>query len=307
MAELAAEIGASKRTVQRYMDAMRDRFGAEVEFDFAREGYRYANDGLEVPPARLKDEELLAIFVAEPILAQYRGTPLEQDFADAFRHLTIALPQKVRERLAPISSRISVHAPAPIHADGKIFRVLLNATTASKQLKITYSPKYRLGVGERVVDPYALRCVDATWYLLAYCHERKMVLSFAAHRIWSASQSNKSFRVPESFDANDYLRNALGIFRAPFDADDKAKPFEAVIRFDALAAGYVRERQWHPSQKLTDLSGGGLELRVTLVSSVELERFVLAWAEHAQVIAPPELRNRLEGRLRAALKAYDTA
>jgi len=34
-------------------------------------------------------------------------------------------------------------------------------------------------------------------------------------------QSNKSFRVPESFDANDYLRNALGIFRAPFDADDK--------------------------------------------------------------------------------------
>lgn len=76
--------------------------------------------------------------------------------------------------------------------------------------------------------------------------------------------------------------------------------------FDALAAGYVRERQWHPSQKLSDLSGGGLDLRVTLVSFVELERFVLAWAERAQVIAPPELRNRLEGRLRAALKAYDT-
>ncbi len=80
-----------------------------------------------------------------------------------------------------------------------------------------------------------------------------------------------------------------------------------MIHFDALAAGYVRERQWHPSQKLTDLSGGGLELRVTLVSSVELERFVLAWAEHAQVVAPPERRNRLEGRLKAARKAYDTA
>ena len=100
LSELAEEIGADRRTVQRYIETMRDRLGAEIVYDEEQRGYRYADAALEVPPARLTDDELLALYVAEPILAQYRGTPLEEDFARAFAHRTERGDVELMERVA---------------------------------------------------------------------------------------------------------------------------------------------------------------------------------------------------------------
>lgn len=305
--ELAAYVGANARTVQRYIETMRDRLGAEVIYDPGLNGYRYADSAFEMPTARLTDDEILALYVAEPILAQYRGTPLEDDFARAFAHLTAALPEKVRAQLAPVTRRISARAPAPARPDPKIFPVLMRATLGSKQLSITYFSAHRGASSVRVVDPYALRCVGGRWYVLAYCHERQAVLPFLLLRVWSAAVTGKSFTPPPDFDPEQHLKHALGIFRAPLDREDGGRPFEAVLHFDRVAAPYVREMEWHGSQESRALERGGLEIRLTLESSVELERFVLEWGEHVVVLEPQDLRDRLALRLAAALARYHRA
>lgn len=305
LSELAEEIGADRRTVQRYIETMRDRLGADIIYDEDQRGYRYADAALEVPPARLTDDELLALYVAEPILAQYRGTPLEEDFARAFAHLTVALPEKVRARLAPVASRISVQTPVPSRPDPEVFRTLMAATLASKRLKLTYRSAHRGASSVREVDPYALRCVAGRWYLLAYCHQRSAVLPFLMLRIWNVTMTAKKFVPPPTFNADELLKHALGIFRAPLDREDEDQRFEAVLRFDPLAARYVTEMEWHASQRTAPLEGGGLEIRMTLESSVELERFVLEWGEHVEVVEPKALRERIAERLRAALRRYD--
>jgi proteasome accessory factor B len=65
--------------------------------------------------------------------------------------------------------------------------------------------------------------------------------------------------------------------------------FEVLLRFNELAADYIREKRWHESQELKELPDGGVELRLRLSSLAEVERWVLGWAGNAVVLQPPEL------------------
>jgi predicted DNA-binding transcriptional regulator YafY len=68
-----------------------------------------------------------------------------------------------------------------------------------------------------------------------------------------------------------------------------AGEFNVVIRFDEFAGGYIREKRWHPSQKLRERKDGAVELEMKLSSLAEVQRWVLSWGGHAKVIAPKEL------------------
>ena len=73
-------------------------------------------------------------------------------------------------------------------------------------------------------------------------------------------------------------------------------------RFDDLVADYVREKRWHPSQHLTELPDGGVELRLKLSSLVEIQRWVLSWGGDVKVIRPPELAETIRASARAILR-----
>ena len=56
----------------------------------------------------------------------------------------------------------------------------------------------------------------------------------------------------------------------------------------------MRGRTWHGSQKLTDRADGSLLMKMTLNNLDEVEKWVLGFGEHATVIEPKELRERIE-------------
>jgi len=74
--------------------------------------------------------------------------------------------------------------------------------------------------------------------------------------------------------------------------------------FDAFAAARVEERQWHPSQKIKQLRDGWIELTVTLGNLEEVERWILSWGNHARVIGPPELKQRIAETVTALSETY---
>jgi len=78
--------------------------------------------------------------------------------------------------------------------------------------------------------------------------------------------------------------------------------YEVVIRFNARAADYVREKKWRESQQLRELKGGGVELRMKLSSLMEVERWVLSWGGGAKVLKPRELVEAVRKSAAAILK-----
>jgi proteasome accessory factor B len=91
---------------------------------------------------------------------------------------------------------------------------------------------------------------------------------------------------PKPFSIDAYLKGSFGVFNAKGSHTVR-------IQFDAFAAQLVRERTWHPSQKMQDTGDGGLELQLRLSSLEEIEPWVLSWGKHAKVIAPEAFRMRL--------------
>ena len=79
---------------------------------------------------------------------------------------------------------------------------------------------------------------------------------------------------------------------------------EAFIRFHERVADYIREKKWHDSQRLRELRGGGVELRLKLSSLGEVGRWVLSWGGDAVVIRPTELAESVR---RAAQKVLSSA
>jgi len=68
-------------------------------------------------------------------------------------------------------------------------------------------------------------------------------------------------------------------------------------------AAYIRERVWHPSQRMIERRGGSLEVRLKTAGWKELVRWILSWQPDVKVLAPVTLRQRVLEKLRAGIAA----
>lgn len=280
--ELAAEIEVSTKTIHRDIAFMRDRMGLPIGFDPVRNGYRYTEEVGAFPSLQISEGELFALLVAEKALQQYRGTPFEQRLVTALRKLERALPDTVSLNLGDWDHAISFRTTAEPILDAPVLEALADAIQHRRQLELTYRKPGARAAESRIVDPYHLANVNGDWYLFAFDHLRGAIRTFSPTRVQSVAVTGNTFRRPAKFELEKQLRDSFGIF-------SKEGDFEVRIRFDAAAADYIREKRWHPSQKLVELPDGGLELFLRLGSLVEVQRWVLGWGGHAVALAPEGL------------------
>jgi len=278
---LAREIEVATKTIHRDIEFMRDRLGLPIEYDSARTGYRYTGEVSAFPNIQISEGEIFALVVAEKALQQYRGTSFEKPLLSAIRKMEQSLPDTISLNLADIQQTISFRTRAEPILNLEIFDVLARAVAQRQQLELHYR-KPGQSVEKRIVDAYHLANINGEWYLFAYDHARKDLRTFVPARIQSVQPTGKIFERTQKFSLEKRLRDSFGVHSGEGE-------FEVVIRFNARAADYIREKKWHPSQTLRDLKGGGTELKMKLSSLAEVQRWVLSWGGDAKVLKPREL------------------
>jgi proteasome accessory factor B len=132
--------------------------------------------------------------------------------------------------------------------------------------------------------------------------DRAGLRTFALPRIRDVRLSKTRFRRPAEFSIGRYLEQSFGVFAKPAKTKHTIR-----IVFDAFAASRIEERQWHPSQKIKQLRDGEIELSLTLGNLEEIERWILSWGSHAQVLAPSELKERIAKTVSALADTYRAA
>jgi len=287
---LARELEVSSKSVHRDLEFMRDRLQLPIEYDGARRGYGYTEEVGAFPTMQISEGELFALVVAEKALQQYRGTSFEKPLLSAIRKMQQSLPDTISLDLAHVGQTISFRTRAEPILDLEIFDALAKATAHRQQLELQYRKPGRQQSEPRLVDPYHLANINGEWYLFAFDHLRKDLRTFVPARIQSVKATGATFAPPQKFSLEQRLRGSFGV-----QSGDGA--FDVVLRFNARAADYVREKKWHESQQLRELKHGEVELRLKLSSLSEVERWVLSWGGDARVLQPPELA---EGVRRAA-------
>jgi proteasome accessory factor B len=279
---LARELEVSTKSIHRDLEFMRDRLDLPIEYDSHRVGYHYTEEVNAFPTMQITEGELFALIVAEKALQQYRGTSFEKPLLSAIKKMEQALPDTISLNLAEVEQTISFRTRAEQILDLEIFDALAKATAHRRQLELTYRKPGSKQTETRLVDPYHLANINGEWYLFAYDHARKDIRTFVPARIQSVKPTGKTFARPEKFSLDKRLRDSFGVHSGEGDHD-------VVIRFNAHAADYIREKKWHESQQLRELKNGGVELRLKLSSLVEIERWVLSWGGDAVVVKPREL------------------
>jgi predicted DNA-binding transcriptional regulator YafY len=297
--DLAAEFEVNVRTAYRDLDFLRDEWRVPLEFDRAKSSYLLTEPMTALPPVALSQGELVALYFAEKVLAQYRGTPFERDLESAFRKIQELLPQEVRVSPARLDDFLSFD-PGPLHTpDAEVFRAVLAAQRLRRRLLIRYRSLSSDRTTERRVHPYHLFNHRGDWYLAAWDEARKDVRIFALHRIRRATPTTGSYEVPADFNFRRWMADAFGVQKGD-------KPVSVSIRFAPRQARWIRERRWHRSARVQEGLDGSLVLNLTIAETSEIVRWVLQFGHEAEVLEPPSLRAAVAEQLAASLAAYRT-
>jgi predicted DNA-binding transcriptional regulator YafY len=279
---LANQLEVSTKSIHRDVEFMRDRLQLPIQYDGSRFGYFYTEPVKAFPTLQITEGELFALVVAERALQQYRGTSFEKPLLSALQKMEQSLPDTISLSLTDVEQTISFRTSTEPILDLEIFDALAKATTARRQLELTYRKPGQQRPEQRIVDPYHLANINGEWFLFAFDHLREDLRTFVPARIKAIRPTGKTFERRQKFSLDKRLRGSFGVQSGQGE-------FDVVIRFTERVADYIREKKWHDSQQLRALKGGGIELRLKLSSLAEIGRWVLSWGGDAVVVRPAEL------------------
>jgi predicted DNA-binding transcriptional regulator YafY len=291
--ELADRLGVDQRSAQRYVGFLREEVGVEFE----KKGHRYLiGEGVKLPPMQLDVHQATTVLVALRLLQQMR-TDNDPALVTTLARLgqTLRVPM-VRRYLAGLMATVEKRPAAKERR--QVEGTVVEGFAKGRPVEVEYTD----GKGrttKRVLRPYFLepRAEARTIYVFAHDSASGEVRPFRLDRIERARLLGETFTVPDSFDIDALVAGSWGIWQG-------AGEDEVVLRFSSEVAPRVRATPWHQSAQQTDLPGGGVELRLRVVSEVEMRPWVLGWGSLVEVVAPPSLREHVAESMRAGAEMY---
>jgi predicted DNA-binding transcriptional regulator YafY len=278
---------------KRDLEYMRNRLGAPVTFDMEAGGYKYTSDEFNLPGLWFTEREVYSLLLMHSLLEQLQpGIVREQlgPFRDRLRALLGKSgrgTQSILERM-----RVSVAPQRPI--DPEHFQAICDGTLRRRKLRMRYYSRSRDAESDRVVSPQRVIYYRGNWYLDVWCHEKEAMRRFAIDAVRLASVLEEpALEVAPAGGEQGY-----GIFSGPAE-------HTAVLLFDAEAARWVAEEEWHPQQRASALPDGRLQLEVPYGNSQEIIMDILRHGPHVEVVQPASLRSAVAEAHREAAEKYE--
>jgi len=155
--------------------------------------------------------------------------------------------------------------------------------------------------------PYSVRIFphrwisrDQCWYLIAHDLERGGQKSYAMPRIVGMKVAARPAGFVEPVFEDRY-QDAFGIW-TPYEPDGTLH--DVCLELEGYWAGIARERTWHHSQRLEEVSTGRVRVHFRVNELVEVKSWALKFGGAATVIAPAELRELVLAELRQMNNNY---
>lgn len=287
--ELAEETGVTRRTIHRDLNAIHEA-GYPLVGDLVngRKVYRFLTRFKDVPPISFTLQELMTLSFLRSQLDFLEGTPFHQDMEAIFGKVNSVLPPRYAahmERIAGVSLPL-LQGRRDYRRVFQPLRELRDALIYQYRVTIEYRATGKRETAGYLVDPYTLIFHRGGLYLMGYAHNRNALRTFSVERIVSVRTEKERFELPADYRPQQQLRHAFGI------VEEEAVSIR--VRFSPSVAHAVRDRIWHPTQRVTDEADGGVVIALEAGGSLEILSWVLSYGSHAEILEPPELRCEME-------------
>lgn len=295
---LAKLLDVSSKTIQRDIDFMKYEYDSPIEFDNVRKGYYYTDNKYRLNPLSIDASDFLAIAVTEKVLEQYKDSPYSKHFRKFYEKLSYLFDNKITISAKDLDNIISFQIGPVRKVDEKTMEKLNVALKSNRRIKIKYFTAYSGMSKEREVDPYHMTNHQGDWYVIAYCLLAKEIKVFAVSRIQEINLTNKFYEIPSDFNIKEYFKGSFGIYESK-----EVYYIRLLITGDSV--GYVKEKQWHESQKITEQKDGSIILEMKVNNLTEIMFWILSLGKDCKVMEPKELKEIIVSELKGALKNYN--
>jgi len=286
-AVLARELEVSERTIHRDVDAL-SAAGVPIYAERGPHGGIQLIDGYRTRLTGLTGDEAEALFLSGlpgPAAELGLGTVV----AAARLKVLAALPSELRVRASRLVERFHLDAAGWFHAGEEVphLALLAEAVWESRRLEISY----RRGDSEvdRTLDPLGLVLKAGIWYLVA--SSEGQVRTYRVSRIRNATVGTDAGTRPPEFDLAAYWAESITAY-------ERDAPRVAVtIRIDPAVIGVLAEALGSQAVRTAETipaadPDGWVHLRVTADWPEEVPGRLISLGSRAEILDPPEVRDR---------------
>jgi predicted DNA-binding transcriptional regulator YafY len=150
----------------------------------------------------------------------------------------------------------------------------------------------------READPYGFIVSSGRIYCVAYDHARHDKRVFAIDNVSDVRVSAHTFNKPHDFDVEAFASDSISGVMHGGQATPVRVRFASRVAKAAVAARVVADRQ------IDRLDDGSVEIEYRVSDADELARWVLGWGSQAEVLGPPDVRNRVAALTRQIAEKY---
>ncbi|GHT21676.1 hypothetical protein FACS189430_02120 [Bacteroidia bacterium] len=264
-------LNSSFRTVQRYIERLREDFGLDIVYQSETNTYRLNTSEYDHFEALLR-----LIHLADTANLLMQGL-------------------KDKKLLSILSFQNNQHP----NAGSQYLETLIAAIRDSRLVSFMYDGFSTNKQTIQTVKPVMLKEYSDKWYLVAapdtkediriYCLDRMLDKPTVLDKKFSAK---KYANVPDKFD------HVIGLV---YDLDEVAE-----VRLSAVPeqARYFIKSPLHHSQQIESQNDAEVIFTYTLIPNLELQRLILGYGSRVKVLAPKWFAHQVENEIQLMLKQY---
>ena len=165
---------------------------------------------------------------------------------------------------------------------------ILEALKKNLVLGMTYQSYWRDEANTFEVEPYCLKAFKQRWYLVARSPYYDKVMIYALDRVQWLGLTDKSFKYPKDFNAEDYFEDCFGII-----ADHNVSIETVKIKVSAGQANYLRSLTLHQTQREIERTDEYSIFTVRLRPTFDFRQEILSQGSDIEVLEPKWFRDEV--------------
>ncbi|MBO7083449.1 MAG: WYL domain-containing protein [Bacteroidales bacterium] len=179
---------------------------------------------------------------------------------------------------------------------------IINAIKNNIMLKMTHQGFDSPTPKTIAIEPYCLKVFRQRWYLLVKSDQHPNELRiYALDRIIKLKETNQTFEMDPSFNANNFFKYFFGVF-----IDDKEKPIRIVLRAYGKMIPLLRTLPKHHTQREINTTEQYTDYEYLMAPTFDFKQEILKEGPDLEVLEPQSLREEIRTSLANSLSRYQT-
>ncbi len=293
----------TKRTIHRDIEGLQAA-GFPVAESGSKSGMGGVRWKVDVPTTangaivKINKQQLAGLYLAKTQLRSMASNPLFAGLDHFFEQISDLIGSRNRALLDEFAKTIhmSLVQRSFVDTDPQVLECIQSAIQEGQCLSLKYQSASSGTDRIRTLGAHYIYIGDQGVYLVAEDLESQLVKTFALPRMRDACMTDQPY-TGRATTPHEIFGASFGVWHA-----DHA--VTARINISSALALYIKERQWHPSQKITERSDGSITLELKVGITPHFVGWILGFGHDAEVESPEALREAVSAEAHCVSSKY---